>query len=310
MRVRIQHTTRLDYTAEVVEGVTDGRLGPLSDAHQRWERFALRVDPPAAVRRYTDGFHNEAHLITFSRPHRSLEIVSQGEVFTDLSDPFQLPPQPPAPLLPGDLADYCSPSALVQWDESVAAVAAPFAPRDPSGTFDAVQRLMNEVYMTFQYKQDVTNVTTTVLDVMADKVGVCQDFAHVLLALCRSIGIPARYVSGYIVSRPSGRRQAQSQSQAQRGGGRQSQSQSQSSSPPAAANVPRRGQGASHAWIEAFTPTHGWRGFDPTNNLVASEYHVKIAIGRDYRDVPPTRGTYRGAAEERLTVDVVAEPLT
>src|SRR5438128_6042311 len=135
MRVRIKHTTRLEYGSDVAEGVTDARLGPFSDAHQRWERFSLRVDPPAAVRRYTDAFHNEAHLITLSRPHRALEILAQGEVFTDLSDPFQLPLQPPAPLPPGDLADYGSPSALVQWDGSVTGVAAPFAPRDPWGAF-------------------------------------------------------------------------------------------------------------------------------------------------------------------------------
>src|SRR5207253_994143 len=98
---------------------------------------------------------------------------------------------------------------------------------------------------------------TTVLDVMANKVGVCQDFAHVLLALCRSVGIPARYVSGYIVSRGAARRQSQSQSQQGGGRRRQAQPQSQSSSTPAAADVPRRGQGDSHAWIEAFTPTHG-----------------------------------------------------
>jgi transglutaminase-like putative cysteine protease len=313
MRVRIQHTTRLDYSVDVAEGVTDARLGPRSDAHQRWGRFGLRIDPPAAVRRYTDGFQNEAHLITVGRTHRSLQIVAEGEVFTSLTDPFRLPARPPAPLPPGDLVDYGSPSDLVQWDESVTAVAAPFAPREPSGTFEAVQGLMNEVFSTFVYKQDVTTVTTTVLDVMAHRSGVCQDFAHVLLALCRSIGIPARYVSGYTVNRGAGQRQRQSQSQ--QGGGRpgrsrpQTQSQSQASSAPAPADVPRRGQGASHAWIEAFTPTHGWRGFDPTNNLVASEHHVKIAVGRDYRDVPPTRGTFRGEAEETLSVHVEAAPL-
>src|SRR5919206_2128624 len=105
MRVRVQHTTRLDYSADVVEAVTDARLGPLSDAHQRWERFTLRVDPPAAVRRYVDGFLNEAHLITISRPHRHLEIVSGGDVVTELANPFAVPDRPPAPLSPGDLAD-------------------------------------------------------------------------------------------------------------------------------------------------------------------------------------------------------------
>jgi len=100
---------------------------------------------------------------------------------------------------------------------------------------------------------------------------VCQDFAHLLLGLCRSIQIPARYVSGYIVADTNG---------------------------------PRRGIRASHAWVEAFTPTHGWRGFDPTNDLVASSYHVKLAIGRDYSDIPPHRGTFRGPAQEQLSVEV------
>ena len=94
----------------------------------------------------------------------------------------------------------------------------------------------------------------------------------------RAIGVPARYVSGYIV-RDTG------------------------------SDAPTRGAGASHAWIEAFTPTHGWRGFDPTNDLVASEHHVKMAIGRDYRDVPPTQGTFRGIAEETLSVEVVTRIL-
>jgi transglutaminase-like putative cysteine protease len=106
-------------------------------------------------------------------------------------------------------------------------------------------------------------------------------------------------VSGYIVQRTV--RQAQVQS-----GAAGSQSQTMSWTDPRA---PGRGAGASHAWIEAYTPTHGWRGFDPTNDLVASEFHIKMAIGRDYADVPPTRGTFRGVASERLTVDVRTESL-
>jgi transglutaminase-like putative cysteine protease len=99
----------------------------------------------------------------------------------------------------------------------------------------------------------------------------------VLIGLCRAIGIPARYVSGYILA---------------------------GSDP----DAPKRGDAASHAWIEAFTPTHGWRGFDPTNDLMASEHHVKMAVGRDYHDIPPTRGTFRGVAKERLDVAVATRP--
>jgi transglutaminase-like putative cysteine protease len=101
--------------------------------------------------------------------------------------------------------------------------------------------------------------------------------------MCRAIDIPARYASGYIVARTSA---ADDDEQ-----------------------TPSRGEGASHAWIEAFTPTHGWRGFDPTNNLVANEHYVKVAVGRDYQDVPPTRGTYHGGASDKLTVGVTTRAL-
>ncbi|HEX2171208.1 MAG TPA: transglutaminase family protein [Dehalococcoidia bacterium] len=291
MRIAISHKTRLEYSADVVEGVMDARLGPLSDYHQRWERYDLRVRPTASVRRYTDGFGNTSHQITIPRPHRFVEVVSGGEVETFLVDPFALPKVRPRPLSPAERADYLNPSPLVARHPELDRIASPFRPNDPGGAFDAVQRLMKLIYDTFEYKQNVTSVTTLVPEVLACRTGVCQDFAHVLIGLCRAIGIPARYVSGYIVV------STQSQSQSL---GDMSQSQSQG---------PGRGGGASHAWIEAYTPTHGWRGFDPTNNLVASLNHVKMAIGRDYSDVPPTRGSFRGSAEERLDVAVTAEQI-
>jgi transglutaminase-like putative cysteine protease len=143
---------------------------------------------------------------------------------------------------------------------------------------------MGRVHGLLSYRQEVTTVETRVEDVLRVRAGVCQDFAHLLIASARCLGLPARYASGYIVQRL----QTQSQS---------GQSQSQ--------NIgPSRGAGASHAWAEVFTPTHGWRGFDPTNNLVANAHYVKVATGRDYHDVAPTRGTYRGQAEEHLTVAV------
>jgi transglutaminase-like putative cysteine protease len=294
VRVAITHTTRLDYTADVVEGVMDVRLGPRSDADQRWERFNLRAGPTAAVRGYTDGFGNTAHLVTIARPHRFVEIVTQSQVETFLADPFVPPPLPPPALRPSQRIDYLGPSPLVAPHPDLSAIAARYQPEEPADTFEAVRALMGFVYTEFTYEQHVTSVTTTVPVVLACRTGVCQDFAHVLIGLCRALAVPARYVSGYIV--------VAGQSQSQRAGSQwQSQSQSQSADP-----GPSRGAGASHAWIEAYTPTHGWRGFDPTNNLVATANHVKMAVGRDYSDVPPTRGTFRGSAEERLTVEVAA----
>jgi transglutaminase-like putative cysteine protease len=286
VRVAIQHTTRIDYTAPVVEGVMDTRLGPLSDRHQRWEHFELHAQPSAAVRSYSDGFGNAAHLITVVRSHDYVEVVSRSQVQTLLADPFAAPARPPRPLGAAELADYSMPSTLVHRDPALDAMAAPYRLAEPSGAFDAVRALMGLIYEEFSYQQHVTTVTTTVAEVLRERTGVCQDFAHVLIGLCRAIGVPARYVSGYIVE--SGSQDSQGAA------GR--------------APTPSRGGGASHAWVEAYTPTHGWRGFDPTNNLLASEYHVKMALGRDYRDVPPTRGTFRGAAEERLVVEVAARP--
>ena len=143
--------------------------------------------------------------------------------------------------------------------------------------FAAVRDMTEMVYREFAYRAGVTDVTTSIEYVVHARQGVCQDFAHILIGLCRALDIPARYVSGYVFG--------------------------------SHAHPPNRGDGASHAWVEAFTPTHGWRGFDPTNNLMANDHYIKIAIGRDYRDVAPTRGTYRGAATEHMTVEVATREL-
>jgi transglutaminase-like putative cysteine protease len=292
MRVTLSHVTQLEYSTEVMDGVMDVRLGPLSDEHQRWSRFELQASPNASVNRYVDGFGNAAHLITMRKPHHVLEVTSRAEVDTLMTNPFAPPVEAPRPLSPAERVDYVLPSPLVPRDADIEGMAEPFRPRAAAEVFDATQRFMDLVYREITYEPLVTGISTTVSDVLAARRGVCQDFAHVLIALCRAIEVPTRYVSGYVVS-------AQQQ-QSQRLGS-MSQSQSQT-------HGPRRGTDASHAWVEAFVPTHGWRGLDPTNNLVASEYHVKMAIGRDYADVSPTRGAYRGGADERLSVTVSAHP--
>lgn len=273
MKVTLQHTTRLEYDAEVVESVMDARLGPRSDEDQRWGRFELRTSPAGAVRRYADAFGNIAHLITVAGAHRHLEVTTVGEVETLLADPFAPPAAAPAPLGPAELADFLQPSVLIPRHEGLERLAGPHRPSGDRQSFAAATELMHLVRAEFTYKPDVTTVATTVAELLETRTGVCQDLAHVLVGLCRAVGIPARYVSGYIVS---------------------------------SADAPLRGAGHSHAWAEAWSPTHGWRGFDPTNDILASLHHVKMAVGRDYRDVPPTQGTFRGTAVERLAVEVIA----
>jgi transglutaminase-like putative cysteine protease len=271
VKVKVEHLTRFEYDSDVVQSVVDVRLGPRSDAHQRWGRFDIAVEPAGAVRRYGDGFGNTAFLVTVARAHRRLQLRTRGEIETLLADPFAIPAQPPDPLGPSALADFLGPSPLVPLVPELETLAGPHRPTSKEDTFAAVQRLMHLVNERLDYVPGVTTVETTVVEVLGEPRGVCQDFAHLLLGLCRSVAIPARYVSGYTVSAASG---------------------------------PPRGAGASHAWIEAFTPTHGWRGFDPTNDLVASTYHVKVAIGRDYGDIPPHQGAFRGQADELMTVEV------
>jgi transglutaminase-like putative cysteine protease len=280
MKISVVHVTRLDFGGEVSETVMDARLGPRNDSDQRVERFAVRLEPAGHVRRYEDGLGNVAHQLTNMRPHAFLQVTAETEVDTYLSDPFQLAPRPPQPLDGMQLADCLDPSPLVPRVAVVEEMAAPYRSIDNVNAFDAIQRMAELIYRDFTYQTGVTDVTTSIEEIVAGRQGVCQDFTHLLLGMCRAIGVPARYASGYIVERGH-----------------------------SGANAPSRGVGASHAWVEAFTPTHGWRGFDPTNNLVANEFYVKIALGRDYSDVPPTRGTYHGGPGENLTVAVTARAL-
>ena len=269
------HVTRFDYSADVVEGVMEVRLGPLSDATQRWDRFQLNVSPSGSVRQFVDGFGNRAHLVTVAKPHRALEVTTRSELSTMLENPFAPPGKPPRALSPSEQIDFLSPSPLVPALPEFHDLLATQGWDDGEPTFERVRTLSKVVHETFTYQRDVTNVSTTVGEVMRLRTGVCQDFAHVLIGLCRAAGVPARYVSGYTVADlPAG-------------------------------GAARREQ-ASHAWVEAYTTTHGWRGLDATNDVVVGDAHVKIAIGRDYADVSPTRGSFRGNAAQRLGVTVEA----
>ena len=275
MRIRLVHVTRFDYSADVVEGVMEVRLGPLSDATQRWDRFNLTVTPTGSVRPYTDGFGNRTHLVTVGKVHSVLEVVTRSELSTTLENPFALPAKPPRALSPSELVDFLSPSPMVPALPEFIELAEPQRAANPEQTFEVARALSRLVHETFAYQRNVTTVTTTVAEVMRLRTGVCQDFAHVLIGLCRAVGVPARYVSGYTVAEmPEGDEAPRTQ--------------------------------ASHAWVEAYTPTHGWRGFDATNDVVVGDAHVKIAVGRDYGDVSPTRGSFRGNAAQRLGVTVEA----
>jgi transglutaminase-like putative cysteine protease len=138
-----------------------------------------------------------------------------------------------------------------------------------------MRRLQRAIYDSFEYESGITEVHSPIEHALRERRGVCQDFAHIMIAIARAWGVPARYVSGYMYHRGS---------------------------------KDRSKSDATHAWVEAYLPSLGWLGFDPTNNIPAGERHVRAAVGRDYADVPPTRGTFKGAADSELSIAVAIEP--
>ncbi|MHB8508692.1 MAG: transglutaminase family protein [Candidatus Dormibacteria bacterium] len=261
--LEVTHTTRFSYSARIAETVMEVRARPLDGLGQRCLEFRLDVQPESRVSHYRDGFGNFVHYFNHLAPHQAVVVTARSVVETGLAlrereDGF-----------PEDFLAFRAP---VLDPPAVRRMARELGPPDPQQAAHvelAMERLASRVHDTFEYQPFSTTVSTGVKEVMDTRRGVCQDFAHVFIAVARAMNVPARYVSGYVMP----------------GGG-------------------RRGTGASHAWAEAFVPGRGWVGYDPTNPVLAGSEHVRVAVGRDYPDVPPTRGVYLGSALERLEVVV------
>lgn len=277
MYYAVQHTTRFKYSAPIVENVMEVRLQPRSHASQQCLSFNLHLRPSARVYNFRDHIDNIIHFFDIAAAHRELVITANSVV--NVVAPAPLPPS----LALDDWAavdalarssehwEWVQPSRFTGAPPALHALAMEFAldrSRDPLTTVLAVNRLL---YDTFDYDTASTQVDSPIEDALAHRGGVCQDFTHIMLALLRNIlHIPCRYVSGYLFHREDD----------------------------------RSADDATHAWVEVLLPGLGWIGLDPTNNLVAGERHIQVAVGRDYSDVPPTHGFYRGSSESELSVAV------
>ena len=277
MKLRVTHRTRFSYGAPVRESFNEARLQPLNSPRQACHNFTLRVEPQPRVLTFADFYHNTVHQFEVMAPHTELVVEAVSVVTTT-----------EAPGLAVDAAtgklgimtpqahaercfDYLQPSTYVDATRELAGIAQQ-ATGGETDAWQAAQALMDYVHREFHYQPAATTAHTHMREVMLTRAGVCQDFAHVMLGLCRSVQLPARYVSGYLYNGPA---------------------------------ETLKGAQASHAWVEAFIPNLGWLGLDPTNNQVVSGRHVKVAVGRDYADVPPIKGTYRGTGKRTMTVDVL-----
>jgi transglutaminase-like putative cysteine protease len=263
MKLKVEHTTRFDYDAPVYETATELRLTPINwiGCGQHRLDFALTVTPAAKSYPYFDTYGNTVEYFNLLHSNSSLEISTVSTVETGLlrsNDPED----------PIRLQDYLMESDYVALDNTVADFVRPFGKaQEQFVQADHVARSINDAFV---YVPGVTDVHSKSVDVIALKQGVCQDFAHVMIACCRTLGLPARYVSGYLY------------------GGEESEGADR----------------ASHAWCEVYCDGC-WRGFDPTHdNIYPDERYIEIGFGRDYGDVPPVRGTYKGVAKEKLSVVV------
>lgn len=287
--LHISHVTHYDYASRVDLAMHLLHLQPLSRADQQLEDFRLDIDPPATRNQASlDYFGNPQHHLTLTTPHHALTVRAESRV-RRLAAATPNPSISPAwesvraamryragqPWLPA--AEFCFPSAFVPLHPAFQAYAQlEFTPGRP--LLEAAIGLMARIHHEFTYATASTDLTTPALEAFSRRQGVCQDFAHIMIACLRSLGLPARYVSGYLLTQP----------------------------PP---GQPRLlGVDASHAWLAVWCPQHDWVELDPTNNLIAAQSHAVIACGRDYADVAPLRGVIQGGGSHTLSVAVSVAP--
>jgi len=268
MKLEIVHATRYRYSGPIAETVMEVRLRPMDGNGQSCVEFHLEISAGIKPRSYRDGYGNDVHYFNLVRPHTSLSVTSRSVVQTG----GELDPAPGETLV-HDFLRFRSPVKDVPGIRELASrhpIADPSSGPSVEQTLDELTRAISRE---FAYDRAVTNVYSSVDEVLALRAGVCQDFAHLFIAVARAMGVAARYVSGYI-------------------------------------HAPGAATSASHAWAEAWVPGRGWVGYDATHPVRAGENHVRLAVGRDYSDAAPTRGIYIGSATSSMEVSVRTRDLS
>ena len=283
MYYSIRHLTKFLYSNPVSESMMETRMHPRSDLNQRCLTFHLSVSPRCRVFSYRDHLANQVHHFDIPGQHGQLVIVAESLVEVQAAAPV------PAFLAPdawdeldnmvqqGDYWEMLLPSEFTAPTPVLDALAELLDMRRRDDPLMLLHQLNEQLYNHFEYVPKSTKVDSPIDLALLTHAGVCQDFAHIMTTLVRSkLRIPCRYVSGYLFHGQS--------------------------------DHDRSATSATHAWVEALIPQLGWVGFDPTNFLVAGDRHIRTAIGRDYADVPPTHGIFRGRANSELTVAVRVTP--
>jgi transglutaminase-like putative cysteine protease len=278
----VRHTTTFRYEPAVRESLMEVRLQPRSDGEQRCLSFTLSVEPDANIMQYRDFMGNTVHHFDIAGRHSQVKVTAQSAVevqsvpapgaanagdWTDLD----------AMVAGSDYWEMLLPSHFAHSSPALEQLAHELNCESRDNPLALLTELNEAIYKLFAYVPNSTKVDSLIEEALRTRQGVCQDFAHIMIALVRRLNIPCRYVSGYMFHRDEDEHD-------------------------------RSLEGASHAWIEALVPGLGWVAFDPTNNLVGGDRHIRVALGRDYADVPPTRGVYKGEAQSELSVAVTVSP--
>lgn len=271
----IHHSTTYSYESSVYDSANQIMLYPINDKQQEVKEQKLKITGDPSIDVFTDYYGNQVGTFTNPEAHRILQIESiivvnvkkrmmpepnifDQDLWSNLKQvAYQLP-----------YINYLKQEYFKSQDEIIASINT--GQKDIKTPFEVAKYLCDYVYTNFKYIKGVTTVETTVEEIWKIKSGVCQDFAHILLVMLRYMGIPARYVSGYICPNKNG----------------------------------MRGEGATHAWVEAYLPDYGWLGLDPTNNCIVDDTHVRLAVGRNFVDCSPVKGTYKGTSRHTLEVRV------
>lgn len=290
MNYLLTHRTTYQYTEPVSVSHHAARLEPIHDAKQSYIDFKIQITPEPTIRRVRrDYFGNNVTTFSIHQLHRRMETVTTSRVHVRKQAPIDFEQSPPwefvacrfnDPVSPQDVDPYefCLDSPMIRLTPALAAYASPlFTARIP--LLVGVSALMRAIYDDFDFDPVATEIATPLEEVYENRKGVCQDFAHIALGCLRSMGLPARYVSGYLRTIPP-------------------------------EGKPRmEGADASHAWFSVYCPQNGWVNFDPTNNVLPSHEHLTVAYGRDYSDVSPLSGILTGGGEHEVKVAVDVIPI-
>jgi len=283
MYYAITHLTIYNYTQPISDSVMEVRMHPRNDSHQRCIRFDLEVRPKAKTFSYRDYLGNVLHSFNIPGAHEHLAVKT--ETVVEVKPPALLPPALPysawddldAQTRDRDLYDMLLPGEFTHPTPLLQEFATELGWGRTTDPLTLLTELNGAIYRAFDYQQHVTKVDSPIDVALDARRGVCQDFSHIMLALARQVGIPSRYVSGYLFHRVD--------------------------------QNDRSDADASHAWVECWLPELGWVGFDPTNNLIVSDRHIRVSVGSDYASSSPARGVYQGVTESDLEVRVKVEML-